>query len=45
MREKELLIYETPRAEVINIALEQAILNGSDPTGNIPDLEEEYWYN
>ena len=37
------MIYETPRTEVIDLELEQAILNGSNPNGGINDLEEEPW--
>jgi hypothetical protein len=43
MREAEQLFYDHPQANVVNLELEQAILVGSDPTGNIPDLEEENW--
>lgn len=43
MRETEILIYEHPQAKIVNLELEQAILIGSDPAGNIPDLEEEDW--
>lgn len=38
-----MVIYESPKAVVVNLELEQAILSGSDPTGNIQDLEEEDW--
>ena len=43
MREKGLIIYETPQTEVIDLELEQAVLNGSKPNGGINDLEEESW--
>ena len=43
MCEKELMIYETPRTEVIDLELEQAILDGSNLNGGINDLEEEPW--
>ena len=38
MRENLSVVYETPQAEVINLELEQAVLQGSDPTVTNPDM-------
>jgi len=38
MRENLSVVYETPQAEVIILELEQAVLQGSDPTVTNPDM-------
>ena len=44
MVEKEMIYYEHPQVEFVNLEIEQAILGGSDLVGNIlEDLEEENW--
>lgn len=43
MREKELMIYEKPQVEVIQLECEQAVLNGSNPNSGINDLEPDTW--
>lgn len=36
--ERELSVYETPQINIIELQLEQAVLQGSDPTVTNPDM-------